>query len=388
MWSIGNEVPGRIEPKGIEAAERLRRTILNLDSSRPITAAICDWDYYAHNWEDYEPHAFQSLEAGGYNYLYDKYKKDHTSHPDRIIYGSESYANERSQNWDLVEECPYVIGDFVWTAIDYLGEAGIGSAEYRQSGNQPQFMGYPWFNGWCGDIDLLGEKKPQAYYRDVVWRNEPITMAVEKPVSTGTYQSISKWGWRQEYNSWTFNDCTPNDIMTVNVYSRSPLVRLYLNDQLIDTKATDSMYRTAFSVPYQPGILRSVEYDGTNEGNSFLLETSGFPEAIRLKSDKLHFSDDDQSLIYVTVELVDSQGRIVRDITDKIVFELNGKAQIIASGNGSPMDMESFRSESPSLYEGRAMVVLKGNRKSGKSVLKVKSENYGACSLVINDSEL
>ena len=103
-----------------------------------------------------------------------------------MIYGSESYPKEAAQNWNLVEKHPYVIGDFVWTAIDYLGEAGLAHALYLKEGeHDTQFMGWPWYNGWCGDIDLCGDKKPQSYYRDVLWRERPITMAVHAPVPEG-----------------------------------------------------------------------------------------------------------------------------------------------------------------------------------------------------------
>ena len=385
MWSIGNEVPGRIEPEGIAAAARLRADVLAIDSSRAVTAAICSWDNFRHTWNDHNEKAFLSLDAGGYNYLYDKYESDHQTHPDRVMYGSESYPKQRSQNWDLVEKLPYVIGDFVWTAIDYLGEAGIGSAEYRTSGNQPQFQGWPWFNGWCGDIDLTGEKKPQAYYRDVVWRDAPITMAVEKSAPAGTYQSISAWGWQLEYNSWTFNDCTSDNMMTVNVYARSKQVRLYLNGCLLGTKNISSTYWAGFSVPYEPGELRAVEFDGTNEGASFTLKTAGPPVGIRLRADRNEFSADEQSLVYITAELVDAEGHVVRDAKEQVTFGLAGDASIIATGNASPNDMENFRASTVSLYEGRAMAVIRGNGTDRTVTVKATGNNYGEATLELND---
>ncbi len=385
MWSIGNEVPGRIEPEGVAAAARLRADVLAVDSSRAVTAAICSWDNFRHTWNDHNEKAFLSLDAGGYNYLYDKYESDHQTHPDRVMYGSESYPKQRSQNWDLVEKLPYVIGDFVWTAIDYLGEAGIGSAEYRTSGNQPQFQGWPWFNGWCGDIDLTGEKKPQAYYRDVVWRDAPITMAVEKPAPAGTYQSISAWGWQLEYNSWTFNDCTSDNMMTVNVYARSKQVRLYLNGRLLGTKNISSTYWAGFSVPYEPGELRAVEFDGTNEGASFTLKTAGQPVGIRLRADRNEFSADEQSLVYITAELVDAEGHVVRNAKEQVTFGLAGDASIIATGNASPNDMESFRASTVSLYEGRAMAVIRGNGTDRNVTVKATGNNYGEATLELND---
>jgi beta-galactosidase len=109
------------------------------------------------------------LDVGGYNYQWWEYENDHVKFPNRIMMGTESVPKEAFQNWNLVEKHPYIIGDFVWTAMDYLGESGIGHTSCEnEKGNQ--LRPWPWFNGYCGDIDLIGEKKPQSYYRDVVWR--------------------------------------------------------------------------------------------------------------------------------------------------------------------------------------------------------------------------
>lgn len=387
MWSIGNEVPGRIETEGMAAAERLRNTVKKYDTSRPVTAAICDWDIPSHPWSEESARAFNSLDVGGYNYLYDKYENDHARYPDRIMYGAESYPKHASQNWDLVEKHPYVIGDFVWTAMDYIGEAGIGSASIRQSGSQSHLQGWPWFNGWCGDIDLIGQKKPQSYYRDVVWRQAPITMAVERPIPAGYYQSISKWGWQLEQQSWTFDDLGETDKMTVNVYSRSPRVRLYLNDKLIGEKATSQTYWAGFSVPYRRGVLKAVTFDGTREGDSFILESTSEEAGIRLTADRTHLLTGGSDLSYVTIELIDTQGRVITSNSSrKVHLTVEGNGTLLAAGNASPTDMASFRSESPTLYNGRALAILKSTDDAGEITLTVKSENMADAVIKIKTS--
>lgn len=384
MWSIGNEVPGRIEPEGMAAAERLRKMVKKYDTTRPVTAAICDWDTPWHPWEDETAKAFNSLDVGGYNYLYNKYESDHSKYPNRIMYGAESYAKHASQNWDLVEKHPYVIGDFIWTAMDYVGEAGIGSASIRKSGNQSQFQDWPWFNGWCGDIDLIGQKKPQSYYRDVVWHLAPITMGVERPIPSGYYQSISNWGWQLEQQSWTFNDLTEKDIMTVNVYSRAPRVRLYLNDELLDEKATSNTYWAGFYIPYRPGVLKAVEFDGTKEGAYFILETTSADAAIRLTADRKEIRSNNTDLSYVTIELIDEKGRVITSNSErKINITVEGEGSLLATGNASPTDMESFRSETPKLYNGRALAIIKSSDTEGEIKLKVTSEGLADAVITI-----
>lgn len=382
MWSIGNEIPGRITAEGQAVAARLRNTILALDTTRPLTAAIPSWDDFRHSWDDDNNLAFKSLDVGGYNYLYDKYEHDHQSYPDRVMVGLETYPKRAAENWVLAERLPYVIGDFVWTAMDYLGESGIGSASFRKSGNQPFSPGWPWFNGWCGDIDLIGNKKPQSYYRDVVWHRKPVTMAVEEAAPEGTHMSVSLWGWQLEQQSWTW-DYPHGTPLNVNVYSRSPQVRLYLNDSLVGTKTTSATFWAGFTVPYEPGTLRAVEYDGEKEGDSFILKTTGTPVALRLVSDRGSATADGKDLVYVTAELVDAEGQVVYDSQRTVHFSIEGEGSILACGNACPNDMESFRNSSPRLYNGRAQAIVKTTRTAAGFTLRVSADGLPTQELTV-----
>lgn len=382
MWSIGNEIPGRITAEGQAVAARLRNTILALDTTRPLTAAIPSWDDFRHSWDDDNNLAFKSLDVGGYNYLYDKYEHDHQSYPDRVMVGLETYPKRAAENWVLAERLPYVIGDFVWTAMDYLGESGIGSASFRKSGNQPFSPGWPWFNGWCGDIDLIGNKKPQSYYRDVVWHRKPVTMAVEEAAPEGTHMSVSLWGWQLEQQSWTW-DYPHGTPLNVNVYSRAPQVRLYLNDSLVGTKTTSATFWAGFTVPYEPGTLRAVEYDGEKEGDSFILKTTGTPVALRLVSDRGSATADGKDLVYVTAELVDAEGQVVYDSQRTVHFSIEGEGSILACGNACPNDMESFRNSSPRLYNGRAQAIVKTTRTAAGFTLRVSADGLPTQELTV-----
>ena len=393
MWSIGNEIPGRIEPAGLRAAERLRETVRRYDTTRPVTAAICGWDEgdewnaavsNDERWSKQDNNAFKSLDVGGYNYLFFLYERDHGTHPDRVIWGAESYPKQASENWGMVERLPYVIGDFVWTAMDYLGEAGIGSASYRKEGSQSMFQEWPWYNGWCGDIDLIGQKKPQSYYRDVVWHRAPITMAVERPAPEGTHQSVSWWGWQLEEQCWTYPDLAEDAPMTVNVYSRSPKVRLYLNDELIGEQETSNTFWAAFTVGYRQGTLRAVEFDGNAEGASFELTTTGQPASLRLVPDQQSLVANGTDLAYVTIELVDKDGRVVTSDNSTIVnISVTGNGTLLASGNASPTDMESFRSPAPRLHNGRALAILKASDAEGSITLTVQSNGLPSSSVSV-----
>lgn len=382
FWSIGNEIPGRIEDSGMAAARRLRRDILALDDTRPITAAISEWDSPSHSWSDETQKAFQSLDIGGYNYMYYNYEPDHAKYPDRIMVGLESYPKRASENWTLVESHPYIIGDFTWTAMDYIGEAGIGHSEIVNSGQGTAFARpWPWFNGWCGDIDLIGCKKPQSYYRDVVWGLQPITMAVAAPIPNGKAEAISPWGWQDEKQSWTWKDYDENSKMTVNVYSKAPQVRLYLNGDTIGTKNTSSTFWAGFSAPYRPGVLRAVELRNGVEGASFELKTTSEPVALRLRADADTLLSTGTDLSCVIVELVDQDGQVVDDSERKVCLQVEGNGELLAGGNASPTDQESFRSPTPRLFRGRALAIVKGGTSDGKVTITATTNGLKAASM-------
>src|SRR5262249_21537787 len=126
FWSIGNEIKERADPSGLVIGKKLTGEVHHLDSTRPVTEAICEfWDHPGRPW-DSTARAFSLLDVGGYNYQFQRYAPDHEKFPARIMMGTESVPQDVLGNWNQVEKLPYVIGDFVWTAMDYLGETGIG----------------------------------------------------------------------------------------------------------------------------------------------------------------------------------------------------------------------------------------------------------------------
>lgn len=375
MWSIGNEIRERITDEGKETAGYLKHEILKYDRTRPVTAGINkQWDKDRKNMLPLD-NAFYHLDIAGYNYMWQFYEADHIKHPQRIMFGSESVAMEASKNWDLVEKHPYVIGDFVWTAMDYLGESGIGnSLEIDPEENVHQFMDWPWFNGWCGDIDLLGVKKPQSYYRDVLWRERNISMAVEVPIAEGKIRKVSFWGWPEEQLSWTFPGMESKQ-MKVNVYTRAPKVRMYLNNVLVEEKAVSELYKVSFEIPFQKGTLKAVEVTNNKEGASTMLTTIGEATELRVVADKSKLIANGQDLSYILIELVDKMGNVVYDSQRKIQIATEGDGgYIIASGTASPNDMQSFQSLTPTLFNGRAMVIIRPGYHSGQIKLTVTSD--------------
>lgn len=373
MWSIGNEICERADAVGEEIAKRLVSTIQKYDDSRYSTAGVnWFWDNRHYKWEEDSHRAFRNIDVAGYNYMWDRYENDHAACTDRVIYGSETYPKDIARAWNLVEKHPYIIGDFVWTSIDYLGEAGLGHAlELAPGERNPQFMGWPWYNAWCGDIDFCGDKKPQSYYRDIVWRLSPITMATHAPITPGKKEDVNGWGWTDELVGWNWAG-REGQTMTVNVYSRSPKVKLYLNDKLIGEKETGKEnYTATFEVAYEPGTLKAVNSKGKEE---FVLKTAGEPVAIRLTADRNQIEASKNDLSYVKIELVDKDGNVVPTASLPVKIECTGKGTVIAGGNAAYDDMKSFRSLTPNTFRGRAVAIVQSNGEEGEIQVKVSAQ--------------
>ncbi len=374
IWSIGNEIPERADSTGLRTAVKLIDVIKRLDNSRSVTQALClFWDNPGTKWEA-SAKAYALLDVGGYNYQMSEYESDHAKYPNRVMMGTESFPKLGLENWNYVEKLPYVIGDFVWTAFDYMGEASIGHS-YLSGKSEDKFsLAWPWYNAWCGDIDIIGNKKPQSYYRDVVWRRSPVEMAVHLPVPDGLKEVISMWGWRDELQSWTWPGAE-GKLMEVRVFSRSSLVRLKLNNRIIgEQPIADSSITAVFKVPYEQGVLKAINIKDGRETDSVAFSTAGPAKNIRLTADRKVINGIRDDLSYIMVDIVDDKGQIVPTCNISISFSVEGAGEIAAVGNGNPTDLSSFKQDHKNAFRGRCLVIIRPNGALGKITLKAKSE--------------
>ena len=368
-WSIGNEVIERKDIRVITTARQLKRAVLEADSTRPVTEALCAWDS---DWEIYDPHA-EVLDVVGYNYMLFKHATDHQRDPRRVMWQTESYPRDAFQNWACVNDFPYVVGDIVWTGLDYLGESGIGRyyyegerpGEHYVAGGQPD-----WHGAYCGDVDVTGWRKPISHYREMLWNNTPgLYMAVKEP--NGYHGNIreTQWSVWPTWESWTWPGWEGKPI-EVEVYTKEPEVTLYLNGSLIGKKKVDreTQYKAVFQLPYQSGTLRA------EAGNkSVKLCTAGEPARLRLSADKKKMKADGQDLTFVTVEVVDNRGNVCPNAAIPCEAFVKGQGSLLAFGSANMKDFEPYTSPKVTTWKGRAMLVVRSTPKSGKINIGVKS---------------
>jgi beta-galactosidase len=388
MWSTGNEIKEMATPQGIKVSKMLADYVRKLDPTRPVTAAANRLG------PDKDPF-FATLDIAGYNYSFggDHGKKsifelDHARVPDRIMYCSESYPLEAFGAWMDVLEYPYIIGDFVWTSYDYLGEASIGWLGYMQ---KKTF--YPWTHAFCGDIDICGFKRPQSYYRDAIWDNgQKISLFVKPPQPSfkenPKRESWSKWHWHDLVASWNWTE-QEDKPLEVTVYSACDSVELFLNGKSLGKKATnrDTKLMATWQVPYEPGTLKAVGFDNSKEVAVSELRTVDKPTNIKLSPDRTKIKADAQDLSYIIVELLDAKGTRNPKAQNLVNFEIQGPGSILATGSSNPMSTESFTLPRRKAYQGRCLVIVKSTKKAGTITLTAKSQGLESTPIKINSTD-
>ncbi|WP_158277344.1 glycoside hydrolase family 2 TIM barrel-domain containing protein [Opitutus sp. ER46] len=376
LWSIGNEMYERGNAKGLAFAQQMRACIRELDDTRPVTAGI-NGPGKDGDWTKFDP-LFATLDVAGYNYELARHPADHTRVPERVILVTESYLNETFSVWAAAQDFPYIIGDFVWSALDYLGEAGIGRVFPPGAPIVKHWEGnlFPWHGAACGDIDLIGQRRPSSHYRAIVWdRGEKLYAAVLVPSPDGRPWGVSPWALPPALASWTWPGQEDREL-NVEVYSRYERVRLYLNGRLVGEKPTsrNAEFKATFAVPYAAGVLKAVGVQGGREVESFTLETAGVPAKLRLTADRRVVQADGQDLVFVDVEVTDAEGRWVPTADTSVRFTVDGPAMIAGVGNADLTTMETYQANPHRTFQGRAQLILRTGAKPGTISLRAQAE--------------
>ena len=395
-WSIGNEVIERKKIEVVKTAHQMASLCRQLDEQkRPVTSALCAWD---NDWDIYDPLAAEH-DIVGYNYMIHKSESDHQRVPNRVMVQTESYPRDAWQNYRKVADHPYIIGDFVWTAIDYLGESGIGRWYYEGDvpGEHWERPLYPWHAAYCGDIDLTGLRKPISHYRAMLWGKETgkgegkqshaeLYMAVREPDGYHGKVKTTVWGTWPTYESWNWPGYEGKPI-DVEVYSRCPKVRLYLNNQLIGEKDVKECM-AVFTLPYQPGTLRAEGmFLSSSEGTKpVTLQTAGDAKVIRLTADHTTLHADGQDLAFITIDLCDAHGILNPAAANELTASVSGPADIVAFGNADIKDCDRYTDRTHKAWHGRALLIIRSTGKRGRITVTVQGKGLKAGRLNLTNS--
>jgi beta-galactosidase len=328
--------------------------------------------------------AYACVDVAGYNYAESQYEGDGKKYPDRVILGSEDFPKDIALNWALTERLPFVIGDFTWTAWEYLGESGIAKISYGTPAGASlgSMADYPYLVSSTGDIDITGFRRPVSYWREVVWgkRKAPY-IAVLKPEHYGEKPNAGNWSWSDSESSWTWPGFEGKPVQ-LEVYSNADEVALLLNGKELARKAVSrdgekdksDAFKAVFDTVYTPGKLEAVAFSGGTETGRYALETAEKVAQIKADSEKGSAASGQGTLFFINLALCDSEGRVNTAASEKIKLSLDGPGVLQGFGSGAPATEESFCSDEQTPFYGRAFAVV---RATGDGKITVKAEAEG-----------
>ncbi len=405
-YSIGNEImefDGN--SNGVYWGKVQADLVRSLDPTRPVSSGInlaCGRpaDHYdgmdylemayemAHTtgvydgvdrWDEATKGNIANLDICGYNYTFMRYKKDGEKYPDRVIMGTETMPFYAYENIMAVNSNTHVIGDFVWVAIDNMGEAGMGNVLW---GREPKELfvraEYPWLSCFQGDLDMTAHRRPVSYYRNVVWGlDHGIHLFVRHPEHAHEQFYGNGWHWEEVLPCWTYgNEWTGKDVAVV-AYTDADTVRFFVNGEEKAEAAVERFMARAI-VPYERGIIEAVSYkDGIETGRD-RVETAGEAEHIRLIPDRTEIAKDGMDLSFIRAEITDSKGRTV--FGDEREISVSGTGTLAGLGSGNPKTAEDYGTGKRYSFEESVTAAVRAGCEAGE--IKVVFEAPGLTTAV------
>lgn len=419
LYSIGNEVAEPFEQKGIEAGQKMVDLCHRLDPTRPVTCGVNlmiigraakgqgiyqDGEQKTAGTKPQKEKQGQnaslafnimasfigtgmnnggnskkvdelttpfadSLDIAGYNYGSGRYPLEEKAHPNRVIFGSETFPQDIFKNWTMVKKYPYLVGDFMWTAWDYLGEAGLGAWSY--TGGMPFNRPYPWVLAGAGVIDIIGTPDGSCKYASTVWGLEDNPVIAVRPVNhPGVRPGKSTWRGTNAMLSWSWADCKGNKA-EVEVYSDQAQVELLINGKSVGRQKIKEC-KAFFKVKYAPGTVTAVAYDasGREVGRSELVSADA-PLKIAVRPEKTEVGPGE--IVYVPVNVEGANDVVESNADRKLTVTVEG-GELLAFGSANPRTEEQYHTGSFTTYYGRSLAVVRAG-KAGTVLLTATDGN-------------
>lgn len=422
LYSLGNETPESATSEGVQIMADMRKLILAIDDTRPLTCGISitqniDWQSGKRTKEKFmggvekeekpaDPtaqirpwmlpavnramrnimnkmdapletdvaenairEACGQLDIAGYNYGERKMAYDDIHNPERIVVSSETHHPEILENWERIMKNSRLVGDFMWVGWDYIGEAGVGALGYPSRGSIGFDKPYPHLTSASGIIDITGFIRPEVYWTQMAWgmRTEPV-IAVEPLEFAGENYMMTYWNDTEAVSSWTWPGYEGRKA-TVKVYTPAEKVELYFNGRRVATKKV-SRNMAVFHVTYRPGCLKAIAYDRDGSTKETRLTTASGKKMLLLQSEESSLRPG--GLGYIHIAIADESGIVYAAPEQEIRVAVEGAGELQGLGSGAICTEDSFVSGICHTFHGRALAVIRAGE-NGKIRITVTS---------------
>lgn len=303
----------------------------------------------------------------GLNYATGLYEIDHERYPNRVMFGSETYPRYLAMNWELIEKHPYIVGDFCWTAWDYLGESGIGDIDHNAEPKGPtDFYGdWPWKTAAVGVFDLIGDETPIGFWRELVWKNRTAPyIAVRPPMYYGRPTHPGKWNWISDSISCWNWDGYEGKPVEVEVFTCAESVELFVNGKSVGIEKTGKVFQyvALFDISYEPGEIKAVD----SNGEEYILKGADNENVLKAYVDQRELKNELRELTYIELSICDEKGTLNAASKKNIHIEIEGDGVIQGFGSADPLSKENFFDKDIAAYHGRALAVIRHNKSHEK----------------------
>ena len=407
LWSAGNEIHDTPKPDiAIPILKSLVDTFHQNDPTRPVTQGL----FRPNVSHDYDDGLADLLDVVGQNYREQEILKAHADKPTRKIIGTEN-THDRNQ-WVAMRDHPEYSGQFLWSGIDYLGEAGRWPSIGAGSGlllttSFPRARAFERQSWWSTQPMVRVARRVQAAHRGPVdpgyasptSNNQAATAATNAPLDPTT-----RFG-QPLLLDWTPKDQSPHT-ENIEIYTNAEEVELFLNDKSLGTqKLHPDASPITFQVPYQAGTLKAIARTNNKIVAQDSLRTAGNPARIQLSHDDLaelsnsagssngngtplgyFLTPDWNDVAYILATLVDANGTVIPDSETRIHFTTTGPGKIIAVDNGNLLDHDPFQGTDRKLYDGKAIAILRASATSGKITITATTEGLPAATITLDAS--
>ncbi|MEO7767970.1 MAG: sugar-binding domain-containing protein [Ferruginibacter sp.] len=379
MWSIGNEIDYPNDPytheilntgrnpqiygKGFvpgypaagrlgELAGQLIATVKLYDTTRPVTAALAG--VVMSNETTYP----RQLDIVGYNYQEYRYQEDHKKYPDRIIYGSEN--GMQISAWDAVEQNDYIAGQYLWTGIDYLGEA----------------RSWPSKSNAAGLLDLAGFPKSEFYFRQSLWTDQPMIY-----VGTAAIKTTNSGDRRNLLSSWNYS---AGDSVRITCFTNCDEAALFINGRSLGRQSLTGSKekRIIWNTLYEPGQATVKGYKNGSEINHQTITTAGEAYSVKAIPDRSYLIKNASQLVHVEITITDANGNRINGAENEITVTVDGPAKLLALENGNSISHEDYKANKRKLYNGKLMAYIQ--TKKNKDAVKITISSEGLKSQAID----